>query len=105
MLEMGDDEGSADIVGVCGGSTDAGGVIESFCLTFTAGLPGIGEPVSAPLCDDGDDVAVTADNRREYVDAYVNCILNTSIEKQVCCCKLRSLLPAVQSLACHTCKQ
>ncbi|EIE25572.1 HECT-domain-containing protein [Coccomyxa subellipsoidea C-169] len=61
---------------------DAGGVIESFCLTFTAGLPGIGEPVSAPLCDDGDDVAVTADNRREYVDAYVDCILNTSIEKQ-----------------------
>jgi hypothetical protein len=36
-----------------------------------------------PLCEDGEDVAVTADNRREYVDAYVKCILNTSIEKQV----------------------
>ena len=68
---------------MCAGPADAGGVIESFCLTFTAGLPGIGEPVSAPLCEDGDDVAVTADNRREYVDAYVDCILNTSVEKQV----------------------
>ncbi len=57
--------------------------MESFCLTFTVGLPGIGEPVSAVLCEDGDDVAVTADNRREYVDAYVACILNTSVEKQV----------------------
>ncbi len=81
------------------GAADAGGVIESFCLTFTAGLPGIGEPVSAPLCNDGDDVAVTADNRREYVDAYVDCILNTSIEKQVrmlcllqCCVRGAELL-------------
>ncbi len=72
-------------------ATDTGGVVESFCLTFTAGLPGIGEPVSAALCEDGDDVAVTADNRREYVDAYVDCILNTSVEKQVWCflCHLR----------------
>jgi len=62
---------------------DSGGVIESFCLTFTAGLPGIGEPMSAALCEDGDDVAVTADNRREYVEAYVDCILNSSVEKQV----------------------
>lgn len=65
------------------------GVIESFCLTFTAGLPGIGEPVLVPLCQDGEDVAVTADNRREYVEAYADCILNSSIEKQVspshCC--------------------
>lgn len=62
---------------------DSGGVVESFCLTFTAGLPGIGEPMSAALCEDGDDVAVTADNRREYVEAYVDCILSSSVEKQV----------------------
>jgi hypothetical protein len=36
------------------------------------------------LCESGDEVPVTAVNLREYVQAYVDCILNTSIEKQVC---------------------
>ena len=57
--------------------------IESLGLTFTAGLPGIGEPVSMALCEDGDDVAVTVNNLREYVQAYADCILRTSVEKQV----------------------
>ena len=35
------------------------------------------------LCENGDDVAVTVDNLREYVQAYVDCILSTSVEKQV----------------------
>ena len=59
------------------------GEIESLGLTFTAGLPGIGEPVSMALCEDGDDVAVTVNNLREYVQAYVDCMLRTSVEKQV----------------------
>lgn len=58
-------------------------LIESLGLTFTAGLPGIGEPVSMVLCENGDDVAVSVDNLREYVQAYVDCILSTSVEKQV----------------------
>ncbi len=58
--------------------------IESLGLTFTAGLPGIGEPVSMALCEDGDDVAVTVNNLREYVQAYADCILRTSVEKQAC---------------------
>lgn len=57
--------------------------VESLGLTFTAGLPGIGEPVSMALCEDGDEVAVTLDNLRGYVQAYVDCILSTSVEKQV----------------------
>ena len=57
--------------------------IESLGLTFTAGLPGIGEPVSMALCEDGDEVAVTINNLREYVQAYADCILRTSVEKQV----------------------
>lgn len=62
--------------------------IESLGLTFTAGLPGIGEPVSMALCEDGDDVAVTANNLREYVQAYADCILRTSVEKQVGLCEV-----------------
>ena len=55
-----------------------------FCLSFVAGLPGIGDAVEVALLDEGDAIAVTEDNRREYVEAYVDCILNASIEKQVC---------------------
>lgn len=36
------------------------------------------------LCESGDEVPVTAVNLREYVQAYVDCMLNTSVEKQVC---------------------
>ena len=35
------------------------------------------------LCEEGDEVAVTLDNLRSYVHAYVDCILSTSVEKQV----------------------
>ena len=54
-----------------------------FCLSFVAGLPGIGEAVEVALLEEGDAIAVTEDNRREFVEAYVDCILNASIEKQV----------------------
>ena len=46
-------------------------------------LPGIGQPMSILLIENGDEVAVTMDNMREYAQAHVDCILNTSIEKQV----------------------
>ena len=45
-------------------------------------LPGIGQPMSILLIENGDEVAVTIDNMREYAQAHVDCILNTSIEKQ-----------------------
>ena len=54
---------------------------DTFCLTFEAGVPGIGEPISLQLRGDGCE-PVTEDNRRAYVDAYVDCVLNTSIHKQ-----------------------
>lgn len=58
-----------------------GSVEDTFCLSFEAGVPGIGEPISLPLRGDGCE-AVTEDNRRAYVDAYVDCVLNSSIHKQ-----------------------
>ena len=60
-----------------------------FCQNFTAGLPGIGETISVPLKSDGDDIMVTEENRREYVDLFVDFHLNRSVNKQVsssyCC--------------------
>ncbi len=58
-----------------------GSVADTFCLSFEAGVPGIGEPISLALRGDGSE-PVTEDNRRAYVDAYVDCVLNTSIHKQ-----------------------
>ena len=55
---------------------------DTFCLSFEAGVPGIGEPLSLALRGDGSE-PVTEDNRRAYVDAYVDCVLNASIHKQV----------------------
>ena len=57
---------------------------EVFCQNFTAGVPGIGETLTVPLKDDGEDVMVTEDNRREFVDLYVDYYLNAAIHKQVC---------------------
>ena len=54
-----------------------------FCQSFTAGLPGFGEMMSLPLCENGDEIMVTEDNRRDYVELYINFVLNTSIHKQV----------------------
>ena len=62
------------------------GTVESvFCQNFTAGLPGIGETVSVALKEDGDDIMVTEENRREYVDLFVDFYLNSSVNKQVSC--------------------
>ena len=58
-------------------------VEDVFCQNFTAGVPGIGETLTVPLKDDGEDIMVTEDNRREFVDLYVDYYLNTAIHKQV----------------------
>ena len=55
---------------------------EVFCQTFTAGQAGVGEVMVVPLCEDGEEVMVTEDNRREYVDLYVNYVLNASVHRQ-----------------------
>lgn len=61
-------------------------VEDVFCQNFTAGVPGIGETLTVPLKDDGEDIMVTEDNRREFVDLYVDYYLNNAIHKQVRVC-------------------
>lgn len=55
---------------------------EVFCQTFTAGVPGIGQPLSLPLVSGGEALYVTEDNRRQFVDAYVDCILSRAVHRQ-----------------------
>ena len=68
-------------------------VEDVFCQNFIAGVPGIGETLTVPLNDDDEDVMVTEDNRREFVDLYVDYYLNTAIHKQV---SIILLLPNTQ---------
>ncbi len=54
-----------------------------FCQNFTASQQGVGEVLSVPLCEGGEDKMVTEENRREYVELYTNHVLNSSCHSQV----------------------
>ncbi|XRB21254.1 HECT domain-containing protein [Pseudoscourfieldia marina] len=62
--------------------TPAASVEDVFCLTFTAGFSHFGEHIELPLIVDGSSIAVTASNRHEYVDRYVNFVLIEGVQKQ-----------------------
>lgn len=53
-----------------------------FCQNFTATQQGIGEIVTVPLCEGGEERMVTEETRREYVELYINYVLNSSIHRQ-----------------------
>lgn len=55
---------------------------EVFCQNFTVEMQVCGETQSVELTPGGEDVLVTEDNRREFVDSYVNWWLNASIHRQ-----------------------
>ena len=57
---------------------------EVFCQNFTVSKPSIGdEPQTLPLKEGGEDIMVTEENRREFVDLYIQYYLNHSIHKPV----------------------
>ncbi len=59
------------------------GLVEDvFCQTFSISMVRGGETVHVPLCPGGEDIAVTEENRREFVDSYVSWWLCKSVEKQ-----------------------
>ena len=55
---------------------------EVFCQTFTVPMKKGGEVIESPLCPNGENMYVTLENRREFVDLYVDWWLNQSIHKQ-----------------------
>lgn len=59
-----------------------GDVEETFCRDFVAEMDRYGEIIRVPLCTGGEKRAVTNSNRREFVDLYVHCLLDTAVARQ-----------------------
>lgn len=57
-------------------------VEDVFCLNFTISEEVYGAVNVKPLKENGDNIPVTNENRQEYVDLYVNYMLEDSIKKQ-----------------------
>lgn len=57
-------------------------VADVFCQTFSLDITACGEAQTVPLCPGGETTVVTEDNRREFVELYVDWWLNRSIERQ-----------------------
>jgi len=55
-------------------------VEDVFSLTFSINESFFGEVVTKPLKTDGENVAVTAENKAEYVKLYVDYVLNKSCQ-------------------------
>lgn len=56
--------------------------ISSLCLNFAITVDQFGEPITHELCPNGENIDVTNENCDDYIAAYVNFILNTSIRRQ-----------------------
>lgn len=59
-----------------------GDVAETFCHDFVAQIDRYGEAVEVPLCPGGEKRPVTNANRREFVDLYVQYLLDTAVTRQ-----------------------
>ncbi|OJJ86528.1 HECT-type E3 ubiquitin-protein ligase [Aspergillus glaucus CBS 516.65] len=59
-----------------------GDVAETFCRDFVAQVDRYGEAVEVPLCPGGEKRPVTNANRREFVDLYVQYLLDTAVTRQ-----------------------
>ena len=60
-----------------------GNVEEDLCLNFHVSIEEFGKVITVNLRENGEHVAVTNDNRDEYVRLYLDWILNTAIYEQV----------------------
>ncbi|CAI7621819.1 unnamed protein product [Penicillium glandicola] len=59
-----------------------GNVAETFCYDFVAQVDRYGEIISVPLCSNGENRPVTNSNRREFVDLYVQYLLDAAVARQ-----------------------
>ncbi|SAM09499.1 hypothetical protein [Absidia glauca] len=59
-----------------------GDVEETYCRSFVMELDNFGERQMIPLLPDGEHIRVNNDNRRLYVDLYVDYMLNKTVERQ-----------------------
>ncbi len=59
-----------------------GDVEATFCATFTLTYECFGEMRTVELKPEGAEIAVTQENREEYVGLYVNYVLGVGVEQQ-----------------------
>jgi E3 ubiquitin-protein ligase HECTD2 len=59
-----------------------GDVQETFCHDFVAQIDRYGQRVEVPLCPGGEKRPVTSANRHEFVNLYVQYLLDTAVQKQ-----------------------
>ncbi|XP_046990929.1 probable E3 ubiquitin-protein ligase HECTD2 [Schistocerca americana] len=59
-----------------------GNVEEDMCMSFQVSLEEYGEVKTYKLKDDGENIPVTNENRQEYVNLYMDWILNAAIYEQ-----------------------
>jgi hypothetical protein len=61
---------------------DGGDEENVFCLTFSVNRERFGQHITVPLKANGAAIPVTKANKLEYVEAYVNYVLVTSVQQQ-----------------------
>ncbi|KAI5791728.1 putative ubiquitin-protein ligase [Peziza echinospora] len=59
-----------------------GDVEEVFCRNFVAEVDRFGERILVPLVPGGENIPVTNQNRKDFVDKYITYLLDTSVSKQ-----------------------
>ncbi|CAM0135849.1 unnamed protein product [Umbelopsis sp. WA50703] len=62
---------------------DFDGDVEAvFCRPFVADYDAFGERVSVPIIQDGENIMVNNSNRQDFVERYVDFVMNSSIKRQ-----------------------
>lgn len=59
-----------------------GDIEQTFMRTFVVSVDMYGARYEVPLCRNGENIPVTNKNRREYVDLYIQYLLDTSVSRQ-----------------------
>ena len=62
--------------------SDQGSIEDVFCLNFTINVDNFGETRTIELITNGTNVAVTKDNRKEFIDCYLDYVFNKSVQSQ-----------------------
>lgn len=59
-----------------------GDVQKTFCRDFVIEIEQYGQVIQLPLCDNGEEIPVTNENRRKFVDLYVRYVLDVAVTRQ-----------------------
>lgn len=88
-----------------------GNVEEDMCMNFQVSLEEYGDVKTCQLKENGENVSVTNDNREEYVELYLNWVLNAAVYHQFrafylgfhSVCASNALIVSVQTSGLNSC--